>query len=180
MFAVAVFLIALASASSVAVAEPSGDHVKSGLYMLSATPSELAARERAIDLAVKGFFFLARPVARSTLGSKTRVAPWVSLYRNGGEFIVEFAGRPPITGSVDAPSKWRSPEEEVFTVEFRLDDGAIVQTIRGDSGTRTNRFRPGPDGVLVLDVEITSSKLSAPLRYSLTYRIAGPNGGIFQ
>lgn len=166
----AALIIALASASS-AIAEPARDHVKSGRYLLSVTSSERAARERAIDLAVKEFFVLARPFARSTLESKTKLASWVSVHRFGDKFTVEFEGRPPITGSINAPGSWQSPEGEVFTVEFQLDDSVIVQILRGENGTRINRFHGRPDATLVLEVEVVSQKLNRPLRYSLTYRM---------
>lgn len=162
-------LIALASAPR-ATAEPN-NYVMSGRYLLAATPSELAAREREIDLAVKEIFVLARPIARATLASKTQVASSVNVNQSGDKFTVEFKGRPPITGSLNVPSRWQSPEGEVFTVEFQLDDTAIVQILRGESGTRVNRFLLRADGVLGLEVEVKSPKLSRPLRYALTYRM---------
>lgn len=162
-------LVALVSASR-ALAEPS-KHLRPGRYLLAATKSELAARERAIDLAVKEFFVLSCPIARTTLAAKTQAASSVNVNNSGDKFTVEFEGRPAITGSLNVPSRWQPPEGEVFTVDFQLDENAIVQALRGENGTRINRFLRRANDVLVLEVEVTSPKLSRPLRYALTYRM---------
>lgn len=170
--------MALTGGFAIARAELSNDIIKYGRYTLAATPAELAERERVIELAVKEFFFFARPIARSTLESKTRIAPALDMHRNRDQFTVEFEGYPPMTGSLSTPSHWRSPEEEDFMIELRLDEVALIQIVHGAIGTRINRFRPDPEGVLVLDIDIMSPKLSAPLRYSLTYRMHGTNTGM--
>ena len=68
---VIIFLMALTGGFAIARAELSNDIIKYGRYTLAATPAELAERERVIELAVKEFFFFARPIARSVLFSKT-------------------------------------------------------------------------------------------------------------
>jgi len=48
--------------------------------------------------------------------------------------------------------------------------GQIVQNFKGEDGGRTNTYSISPDGnTLTLEVVLSSSKLSVPCKFTLTY-----------
>jgi hypothetical protein len=55
-------------------------------------------------------------------------------------------------------------------VSARAEHGRLVQTFKAEDGQRVNSFSAEDPERLTLEVEITSPRLSKPLKYSVRYR----------
>ena len=84
---------------------------------------------------------------------------------------VSFDERRPIEMPADgSPIKWTREDGEIFDVFARAEDGRLVQTFKAEDGQRVNSFSAEDAERLTLEVEVTSPRLSKPLKYSVRYR----------
>lgn len=132
---------------------------------------DAATIDEAIEAAVGKMNFIARPIARSRLKKTNPPYERIEISGQGGQISVRFDERKPILMPADGqPVKWSRDDGEEFDVSARVEGMQLTQTFKAGDGERVNRFGLQADGsTLILDVTITSPRLSSPVRYSLTY-----------
>ncbi len=125
----------------------------------------------AIDAAVAKMSFVTRPIARGRLRKANVAHKRVALARTEQEISVTFDAYTPVRMPADGrTAKWTRDDGETFDVTASWSGDSLVQTFKGEDGQRTNTFRVGPDAAaLTVQVEVTSPRLPAPVRYSLTF-----------
>lgn len=121
----------------------------------------------AIDAVVKKMGVLTRPIARRRLRATNPAYARIGLAFTGDGARVTAGGATLTLPASGAPVRWRR-DGETLSVSGRRDGASYVETFTAKDGRRTNTFTPEGDG-LVLHVVVTSSRLPAPLRYSLHY-----------
>ena len=125
----------------------------------------------AIEAAVAKMNFVTRPIARGRLKKANLPHRRVEIARTEQEITVTFDSYTPVRMPADGrTAKWTRDDGETFEVSARWNGDSLVQTFKGEDGQRTNTFGLGPDGGgLTVQVEVTSPRLPAPVRYSLTF-----------
>jgi len=144
-----------------------------GAYVLVPEASDTV--RHAIDRAVRQFFFLVRPIARSRLERVNPVHARFTIEETAAGFRIDFGEGEPVVAPADgSPIPWTRPDGERLLLSVARDGGDLVQTFVAEDGRRENRFRFQPDGTLALYVTVESSRLAAPVTYTLIYRRASP------
>ncbi|WP_394836012.1 hypothetical protein LVJ94_03785 [Pendulispora rubella] len=179
----AIFAISLLgpALASPARAEPPAQQVElqslfGGTFRYRNSPVEKEKRREAIERSIGGLFFVIRPMARSRLESATQVPAQYTFSFESGSVRVKVPGRPDVFSREDG-----TPAEYVYNdtrtpYTQRFVNGRLVQvfTFAKNEGSRINEFSVSPDGqTLTLKVTLSSSSLTAPLVYQLTYQRAG-------
>ena len=148
-------------------------HRYSGTFVYAGGEKERAAVAAAVEQAVKEMSFLTRGFARSAL--LERAAPRESyriFFDEAGRVGVLSPGELPEVSPPDGtPVRVvnRFGDESELSQEFI--DGKLVQRGRTSDGGGSTVFELQPDSVaLLVHRTMESSKLSQPVRYTLTYR----------
>jgi hypothetical protein len=130
--------------------------------------------EAAIETAVSGMNFIARPIARSRLRKTNAPYKEIVISRRGDIVSVAFDGQPSIEMPADGRAvKWRRSDGEEFDVSALVSDDALVQTFKAEDGQRVNTFTANAAGQLTMEAAITSPQLAKPVIYTLLYERAG-------
>lgn len=140
-----------------------------GTYLLASDAT--IEINRAINEAVRSMNFIIRPIARSRL--RRANVPYDSLtITHTPDEVTTLADdeRPVVTPASGEPVKWVRDERETLDVTTRWLDGTLEQTFTAGDGQRVNRYTPGPDGTMMLDVTVTSPRLPRPVSYQLLYK----------
>lgn len=143
-----------------------------GTYSYVGGDKQKAAIEAAIEKAIDGMFFATKPIARSRLKDKTQIRNPVGFAFGGGNITIKMGGVADATSKDDgSPAQYKSGSDTVKLTQKFAGDNQIVQVFAADDGTRTNVYTLSADGkTLTVSITLTSSKLSAPVKYALTYR----------
>ncbi len=142
----------------------------SGTWRYQGGVAEHARRHEAIDRATKGMGFLIRDRVRQRLREATMPAQQLTVADEGSQVTITMRGRQ-VTLRTDGSPKPVSGEGRAATMHARRQNGQLVVTIRGETGTRTTVYRLSDDGRgLILDVALNGERLSEPLRYRTNYR----------
>ena len=146
------------------------EHAFDGSFLLVSQGS--AEINGAIDAAVRRLSFVLRPIARGRLRRVN--VPYERLQLNvtpSQVTTIADGGKPVVSPPGGAVVKWVREDGEEFQVSTEWRGETLVQTFRADDGQRVNEYTVGPDGrTLTLGVTVSSPRLSAPVKYSLTYR----------
>lgn len=144
-----------------------------GAYVLVPEASDTV--RHAIDRAVREFFFLLRPIARSRLERVNPVHAHFTIEETAHGFRIDFGEGEPVVAPADgSPIPWTREDGERLLLSVARDGADLVQTFVAQDGRRENRFRFQPDGTLALYVTVESPRLAAPVTYTLIYRRASP------
>ena len=117
--------------------------------------------------------------AKSRLRQVVTAAAWQKFTNVGDSIRLEtsaFTGAralvTPVTGAkVRWKRYWTNGKSETLDVETPEEDGARTYRYIAEDGERTDVYRLDAAGTtLTQDVTLTSSQLSAPIRYKLVYR----------
>jgi hypothetical protein len=142
-----------------------------GTFRFGGATAEEAARRAAIDRTVGSLFFAIRGIARSRLSSGTRIDPWVSFAFGDGKIRMRVPSSTEASSSEQGSVTEYVNNGERSRLSQRLASGKLTQLFVADEGRRMNEWTLTPDGsTLVLKVTVSSSKLSTPLVYVLTYK----------
>lgn len=154
--------------------DPPAKWLLEGTYVPASLEGDRAALEAAIERTAAPFFFALRPLVRSRLRDTNPIFPTVEL-RTVAEAIDCHTPPVRVVAVDDGPATTVvGLDEKPNSATHRRVGEALVQRTWNSEGSRTTRFAPaGPEG-LSLVVEITSPRLSVPLRYELHYRKARP------
>lgn len=146
------------------------DATLSGTWRHRGGEAERERRHRAIDGATENMGLIMRGTARDRLRSATAPRPELTIQDQGNRVTITTGGRTtalPTDGSVTRPSG----DSQGATIRAQRRDGRLVVTAQRDGGTRTTRYHLSEDGQqLTLFVRVVNERLSAPLRFRLTYR----------
>lgn len=150
---------------------PSQDRF-AGTYTFAGGESQRAGVETAIDKAIDGMFFLAKPIARGKLHDKTEIKTSIGFAFAGGKITSTASGVSPATSPDDGSFASYAANSESLRVSQKVNAaGHLIQTFAAPEGTRTNDYDLADGGKLLrVSVSITSGKLPRPVRYVLTYR----------
>jgi hypothetical protein len=130
-----------------------------------------AGIHKEIDAATADMNFLTRSVARGRLQKTNPLYRRIAITRQTVMISVRFDERRPIEMPADgSPIKWTGVDGEIFDVSARAENGRLVQTFKAEDGQRVNSFSAEDPERMTLEVEITSPRLSKPLKYSVRYR----------
>jgi hypothetical protein len=166
-------LVALAVVLSPARAHADGDERArfNGSFRYAGSTGEEAARRAAIDRAIDSLFFAIRGIARSRLSNGTKIDPWVSFSLAASKIRVRIPLSPEAVSPDDGAAVDYVNDGERSKLSQRIAGSKITQVFAADEGKRMNEWVLSPDGAtLVLNVTISSPKLTRPVVYSLTYK----------
>lgn len=143
-----------------------------GTYTYAGGETQKAAIDTAIDKAIAGMFFAIKPVARGKLHDKTEVKTRIGFAFGGGNVTSTANGEVPATSRDDGtPAAFKAGGDNLKLSQKLSPDGHLLQSFAAPEGTRVNDYVLSADGkTLTVSVVISSSKLTRPVRYVLTYR----------
>ena len=148
-------------------------HRYAGTYLYAGGETERRAVSGAVEHAISGMSFLAKPVARSSLKQRAEVRDSYSLSFDGlGTVEVATPGFPLEAGPLDGkPVKLENKSGDVSQVSFGFVDGALVQKGHTEDGGGETDYRLADDGATLLVHRLMqSAQLTAPVDFTLTYR----------
>jgi hypothetical protein len=126
---------------------------------------------RQIDDVVQDMSFIERPFARSRLRTATAPCQELEFAVNGNELTIRCDDRAPAT----APATGEQAVHELddgdrVVLIHQVGERQVLQVFADEDGMRKNLFTISPDGRSVqLDIEISSTRLPAPLEYRRTF-----------
>ena len=143
-----------------------------GQYVYAGGEAQRAQLEAAIDRATDGMFFVAKPIARSKLRDKTQIKSTVGFSFAHGAITSTASDVAPATSPDDGRAVAYVAAGESLQLSQKLTaNGHLLQTFAASEGTRTNDYSVSAGGdVLTVAITVSSSKLTRPVRYTLTYR----------
>lgn len=127
--------------------------------------------DKAVEAATSKMNFVIRSVARSRLKKTNPPYQRIDIRNDGSQITVRFdKGNPVVMPADGAAVKWKRDDGEVFDVSAHAQGSQLRQTFKAEDGQRVNEFNMSADGVLTLNVTLTSPQLPQPVKYVLTYR----------
>lgn len=145
-----------------------------GSYSFSGGDSERRRLAHAMDASVAGLNVIARTVARHRLRSRVIVEPSLAYKRVGSDMEYTVGGQTVRTPLSGAPIAAVNPAGDSMKMRQWFEGKNLVQVFELEFGVRRNELALATSGSeLTMKVEITSSQLSGPVRYQLTYRRQG-------
>lgn len=162
------------SARSSAASAPGDQRARfTGTYRYAGSAQEEGARNAAIDHAVEGLSFVTRSTARSRVSATTQILGFYSFSFEPGKIVVRPQSRPEmISGDKGEPADYVYNNKRSTLTQVLAGD-RITQDFVSDDGRRKNEFTLSKDGqVLTLKVTLSSTRLSNPVVYSLSYKRA--------
>lgn len=142
-----------------------------GTYVLIAAQS--ADIEAAIETSIAQMNFIKRPIARGRLKKTNTAYQRIHIVQLPDAVEITFDQRKPLRMPTHGTAiEWTREDGEVFDVSAQWQGSQLTQTYAAEDGKRVNRFRPGENGTLHLEVEISSEQLPRAVKYTLAYKRA--------
>ena len=157
-------LLTMTCAAAAHAQVPVGEYV--------AVPNGGSQIDEAINRATADFNFIKRAVARHRLHATNPVARSLTIANNGDVVDVTLNGNLRVSNRVGATIPWRYNGESM-KVTTSLEGGVLTNTFVADDGEKRNRYVLRSDGMLQLDVVVTSPQLKRPLEYTQLFRKIG-------
>ena len=162
-----------APAASAAPASPTAARDRfAGNYTYAGGDKQRAAYDAAVEKGIEGIFFAVRPIARGKVKDKTEIKTAIGFAFANGQITSIANGEAPAASKDDGtPMPFKHAGENVKLSQKITGDGHLLQTFSSADGTRVNDYVLSADGkMLTVGVTITASKLTNPVKYTLTYR----------
>jgi hypothetical protein len=139
-------------------------------------PEHSESIDAAIDAGVARINFIVRQIARPRLRKTNTAYQQLAFRLEADTLSIQMDQRQPIRlPASGATVPWRREDNELFEVNARLSDGALVQQYVAEDGQRTNVFTLSENGrTLHLQVTVRSPKLKDDVVYRLAYRRTDP------
>lgn len=174
----AVFALAFSAAPAPAHAEPpAASSVPArdrfaGQFVFAGGETQRAQLEAAIDRAIDGMFFAAKPIARSKLRDKTEIKQVIGFAFANAAITSTASEVAPATSPDDGSfAAYVGAGEKLKLSQKILANGHLVQTFAAAEGTRTNEYVLSADGrQLSVAVIVSSSRLPRAVKYVLSYQ----------
>jgi hypothetical protein len=148
-------------------------HRYAGSYVYAGGDAERRAVSAAVEKAISGMGFLAKPVARQSLRQRAEIRDGYTLFFDGlGNLQVNSKGFPVEFGPLDGkPFALQTKDGDESQVTQRFVDTVLVQTGRTEDGSGRTEFRLADGGATLLVHRVMeSAQLTAPVDFTLTYR----------
>ena len=141
-----------------------------GEYKFSQSPAEIAARKKAIEYSTETLFFVIRGAIISRLEGKSVIHQKLYVSLPAGKVVIDAEHKTVVETPDSGPAVPVKIDGETFSVAQHLEGKVLSQSFTSSEGNRTNAFTLEQGGkVLREKVTVTSSKLSHPVVYDLTY-----------
>jgi hypothetical protein len=142
-----------------------------GTYQYAGGTLEDEARKAAINHAVESMSFVIRSTAKSRITATTQILGSYSFSFEPEKIIVRPQGRPDMISGDKGELADYVYNGKTSKLTQVLAGDRITQVFVSDDGRRENEFTLSQDGkVLRLKVTVTSSRLSNPIVYGLSYK----------
>jgi len=144
-----------------------------GTYLYAGSDAERRAVSAAVERAISGLSFLAKPVARQSVRQHAEIRDSYQLFFDGlGNLQISSPGFPVELGPLDgSPFALETKYGDQTQVSQSFVDGVLIQKGHTDEGGGRTEFRLEDDGATLLVRRVMeSSQLSAPVDFTLTYR----------
>lgn len=160
--------LAVLAAGGLSAAEPADF---AGDYAWSKAEGEKAALDKAIAGA-EGVWWVPNSTVQSRLAKTAIPYDTIKIEIAGDEITFTRNGKNPVKAKVDGPAvSWTREDGETFQVSFKKVDGKLLMSFVAEDGGRENLFSLSADkSELTMAVTLKSSKLKAPVCFSLGYR----------
>lgn len=167
----ALVMACICAMASVAGHSAAQDGPLSGTWRYLGGDAERDQRYAAVDRATAEMGVLTRGPARRQLRERTAPTPELTL-RDEGDRVTITGGGHRIALRTDGSPTRAAGQTGEGTLQATRRNGQLVVTARGDSGgTRKTTYHLSDDGrQLILEVQMSGGRLSAPLHYRVTYR----------
>jgi len=127
----------------------------------------------AIDHAVEPMNFIARPIARSRLGSVVYYCRAYEMSLDSESVRVACDDRPRIARRLDnSEGPVTGLQAEPVDVKVAVGGDTVELTIAGSDGTRITTYHFDAGGALEVDVKVISPRLERPVTWKVRYRRA--------
>lgn len=169
---------AAATASTQASAEIDGEPPElkklAGSYTLVGNQADSIDKiKAAVDAATADMGALKKKVARKRLDNVNKAVTRLkisSVQKTVTVGMDHYVVTAPLDGGT---AEVLTPAGDKARASFSLEKAALIQDIVAEHGRRENIFRFDSHGQLLMHVRETSPALTAPVRYTLTYKRAG-------
>ncbi|MBR0459543.1 MAG: hypothetical protein IJJ26_09925 [Victivallales bacterium] len=134
-------------------------------YQWDHNPEDTKNLQAQVAKAAKEFNFVIRKIASGRLTKATTPYEKLVLVLDGDKVTFERDGADKLEAVIGQPVSWLGNQ-----VQFQREaDGRLKQSFTAEDGSREFLYTFEPDGNLKVDITLKSSKLKAPIRYSLHY-----------
>ncbi|MEO8799993.1 MAG: hypothetical protein ABI551_19000 [Polyangiaceae bacterium] len=160
------------SSTGAAGVAPSERHPFAGTFTYAGGDKQRAGIDAAIETAITGMFFVAKPIARSKLHEKTAVKNSVGFSFAKGKITSTASGAAPATSKDDGTgAPYKVDGETIRVLQNVTPNAHLLQTFAATDGTRSNDYTLSADGkTLTMTVTLSSGKLPRAVHYALTYQ----------
>jgi hypothetical protein len=148
-------------------------HRYAGTYVYAGGDAERRTVSAAVEKAISGMGFLAKPIARQSLRQRAEIRDGYTLFFDGlGNLKLSSKGFPVEFGPLDGkPFASVTKDGDATQVTQRFVDTVLVQTGRTEDGSGRTEFRLADDGATLLVHRVMeSAQLTAAVDFTLTYR----------
>lgn len=142
--------------------------VPTGEYVLDSAQSDDI--NRAISAATADLNFIKRPIARRRLRAANPAPRTLSIKSVGDSVEVMINGTLGLRVKPGRTRDWRGFNGEALKVTSSLEHGVLTNTFVADDGEKRNTYRLRPDGMLELNVHLSSPRLKHPVEYTQIFR----------
>lgn len=162
---------ALADAPASASATAARDRF-AGSYVFVGGQKQRDALEAAIAKATDDMSFITRPIARSRLRDKTQIRANMGFAFGGGNITWTASDVPPAISPEDGSfGQYKSGSDTLKLSQKVNAAGQLIQSFVASDGSRKSTYTLSADGkTLLVSLTVNSTKLPAPVQYSLTYQ----------
>jgi hypothetical protein len=144
-----------------------------GSYLYAGGDAEKRALSAAVERAISGLSFLAKPTARQALRQRAEIRDSYTLSFDGvGDAQISTPGFPAEFGPLDGkPVTLETKSGDKTQLSLSFLDGVLVATGHSEDGGGRTEFRLVDDGATLLVHRVMESpQLTAPVDFTLTYR----------
>lgn len=141
-----------------------------GDYVHAGGQRDIDGRDAAIEELITDFNVVLRPIARKKLRDGNPIAKALEITVDGDLVTVAFDGKNDVANLDGTKTKIVGIQGDSLDYSVNVNGSRLRQVYSGERGGRSNEIRVRSGGALKIAVEMTSSRLPRPLRYTLRYR----------
>ena len=163
--------VALVAAQPASAGNSFGDEIE-GTY--EAVSSKSTARKRIdkqIEKVVQEMPFYKRPFARNQLQESTTPCETLTFGYDSDEISIQCDDDKPAVAKPDGTrTSYTEADGDTHRLTMTVHSDRVVQVFTSDNGSRTNTYRLGDEGTLVMSVRLESSQLPEPITYTRAFK----------